>query len=333
MSSSDQGNFDLDPETKAAVRRFVQAGPQFKLPPETIRSLNYLTSMTPALDAVRDSITKQLGPTLAAFNQFDQYKINVLAPQLVQVAATMSNLNFGTRQLATSPGMKALAESMRWYRPFDYGVSAQMSETVAAITAGFAVSQQTDMLASMRPVMEQLNANLASTYKITHAFTVANSSALFGASQALAGLNESLKLKQSLITSDMARAIFASSEALRSIDALTLSKINLVADYAERVNALLDEDEALADVVEVVERRLIDRFKMSREAAHNAVRVLVWMTVFTGIFCGIMFGPAGLAAVIGAVYSASGLLNADSVSKKVASKVVPLDKGDDEAED
>ncbi|MCS3876844.1 hypothetical protein GII30_00630 [Gordonia amarae] len=327
MSTPGQGDFDIDPEMKAAARRFVQTGAQFKLPPETIRSLTYLTSMPPALDAVRDSIMKQLGPTLASFNQFGQYQANVPGPQLARVAATMSNLDFGTRQLATSPGMKALAESMRSYRAFDYGISAQMSETVAAInTAGFAISQQADILASMRPVMEQLNASLVSTYKITHAFTVANSSALFGASQALASLNESLKLKQSLITSDMARAIFASSEALRSIDAQTLSKIHLAADYAERVDAILSEDEAVATVAAEVEKRFIDRFKMSRRSAQKAVRALIWMTMFSAIMVGIFAGPHLVAQVISSVLSATGALNADNVSKYVAKKLVPDEK-------
>lgn len=167
MSTPGQGDFDIDPEMKAAARRFVQTGAQFKLPPETIRSLTYLTSMPPALDAVRDSIMKQLGPTLASFNQFGQYQANVPGPQLARVAATMSNLDFGTRQLAIAPGMKALAESMRSISSVRlWHLRAQMSETVAAInTAGFAISQQADILASMRPVMEQLNASLVSTYR------------------------------------------------------------------------------------------------------------------------------------------------------------------------
>lgn len=344
MSSSDRDAFGLDQATRDEAYRIAAAGLSFKLDPATTGALAKIAAAPPMMTNFHSGLAKQLAPSLAAFNQ-NSYKWEALGPELTRTIATLPGLNFSTAQFATLPGFKALIETT-WTLPrFDCLGVTQMQDTLDAIrkaanitsavqmpaaltlaTAAASMAKMPDMTAVMKPLMDQIRADLTQNYNISEAFTAANASALLSASQALAGINESIKLKQSLMTSELAQTIFASSQAIRSVDALTLSKINLAAAYAARVTTILDEDEGLADVAEAIERRFVDRFKMSREAAHNAVHVLVWMALFSAIVCGVVFGPTAVALVIGAVCSATGRLNADSVSRAAANKFVPIDK-------
>ena len=281
MSSSAKDGFPLDPKTRETARRLAQVGPQVNLSPATIGTLNKLAALSPGVDMYRQTIAKDMASTIAAFNQASNYRMNTLGPELARTASTIAGLQSMTAQFATSPGFRALAEGVRSYQRFDSTLTAQMkgiADTIlkaADVTAAWRSSnvlnvlaaanaqmaQNTEVIASIRPLMDQLNTNIAASYQIRDVLS-ANASAVVSASQMFTGISESLKLKQSLMTSEMAKAIYASSAALRDIDALTLSRINLATGYAERVAAMLDEDEALSTVASEVEKRFIDRFRM-----------------------------------------------------------------------
>lgn len=340
MSSSDKGDTE---GCRIAQAPSTQLASQLRLSPVVTGAITKIASLSPTLDYHRESIAKQMAPTLAMFNRINYDSPPSLQSELARTATTIAGLDNTRTQLINSPGYKTLADASRKQLGFDSVLSAQMkgisdsllkaanisaamppptaASALAAATARMA--QSPDIMASVRPLIEQIRSNIASTYRISEVFAATNAS-MFSASQTLTELNETLKVKQSLITSDLAKAVYASSAALRDVDALTLSRINLATGYADHVSTVLDEDAGLAEVAEVIKSRFIDRFTMSREAAQNAVHVLIWMALFSAIVYGVVYGPAAVSMLIGAVCSATGRLNADSVAKIAAKNLVPL---------
>ncbi|GAC58499.1 putative transposase [Gordonia hirsuta DSM 44140 = NBRC 16056] len=85
MSTSGAGNGNAYRKMQAdAARIAAQTALKIQFDPATVGALNQFASMSPALDAYGEGIAKQLAPALAAFNQANSFKMDVLTPELAR---------------------------------------------------------------------------------------------------------------------------------------------------------------------------------------------------------------------------------------------------------
>lgn len=163
----------------------------------------------------------------------------------------------------------------------------------------------------------------APAYNVSERWRKANVGALFGLSSTIASMRDSLELRGAAESSATARTLLGAAGALDSARVSALSRIELAPQYAGSVDEIISEDQAVAAVADAMERRLIDRFKISRNSAHNVVRVLIWFTT-AAIMIGITQGIPVLGNLIGMINDSADLFSPKEFSKKAAKKLVPL---------
>ncbi|MFF1554235.1 hypothetical protein ACFVX3_24695 [Rhodococcus erythropolis] len=104
--------------------------------------------------------------------------------------------------------------------------------------------------------------------------------------------------------------------------------LNLIADLdVDRDYLAFIEDELLADQVTAKAYRtavtaLVQRLKVPRKKARKMVIGLVWLSWFSSLMTLLLVGPAEAKAFAGAVLSASGKFNAESVANAIGNLVV-----------
>lgn len=167
--------------------------------------------------------------------------------------------------------------------------------------------------------------------KIAEQWRLTNSGALSGMGNSIASIRNTLELGGVTASSAMARTLIESASALDAARVSALSQIDLAPENAAFVDEILGEDQDAAFVAVAIERRLIDRFKISRASAHRVVRVIIWLSS-AAIMIGITQGIPILGQILSAFNDSLDLFSPREFSKKATKKLIPLPE-DEEAKD
>lgn len=101
-----------------------------------------------------------------------------------------------------------------------------------------------------------------------------------------------------------------------------LAEIDVEREYLKFVEDDLLADETTAKAYRTAVSVLVQRMKVPRKKARKIVVNLVWFTWFSTLMTVLLVGPNGAKAFAGAVLSATGRLNAESVANAIGNLVV-----------
>lgn len=277
MSPSGKDSTDAYRKMQAnAARIAAVTAPQFKLAPATMGALNTLNSMSPALDLYRDGLAKQMAPAIAAINQANSYRWDVLAPELARVASTLTSLNASTYQFATSPGMQALADSVRSYQQFDSIVFPQLTETLrGAIASSLGTEEFTRKLIQTSGFAEALQ-NIATVNVQLNNFTE----------------------MYAKITQPLTETLRAAYEGTKIFDNFDFSLLDDIDEDA--FEEFLDEHPELEETYEFIEETLVRRGLISRETFSRAGSRFKSSVIAKHLMIAVIMFSAGAALMFGA---------------------------------
>ncbi|NDZ93292.1 trehalose-6-phosphate synthase [Streptomyces sp. SID6673] len=249
--------------------------PKIQLDPGTIGALNQLVSMSPALDLYRESMAKQLAPALAAFNQANSLKMDVLAPELARTASTLVDLSAFTQNLATSPGMQALADSVRSYQQFDSIVSPQLAEAMRGVIATSVGTEEFARKFVQAPGFAETLQNIASIN-----VQVGNFAEMYAK-----------------ITEPLAETLRAAYEGTKFLDGFDFSVLDDIDEDA--FEEFLDEHPELEETYEAIEETLVRRGLISKETFSRAGARFKSSTVAKHLMVAVIMFSAGAALMFG----------------------------------
>ena len=262
MSSSDKGD--------TAGYRIAQVSTahltdQFRLSPEYTGALTNLASLSPALEFHRENIVKQLAPTLGMFNQLN-YNLNIMQPELTRLASTMFDIKIAPYQIATSPGMQALAESLRSFQQFDWAIAPEFTESLRSIVStSLGVQEATRQMFQTPGFSEALQGIAAASFKLNNFAEMYTHIAL--------PLTETL------------RAAYEGTKIFDNFDFSVLDNID-----EDAFEEFLGEHPELVETYESIERTIVrkglisketfsragGRFKSSKVAKHLMIAVIMF---------------------------------------------------------
>jgi len=276
MSQPDMDDAEAYRKMQATSSRIAaQVNPQIKLDPRTIGALSNVAAISPALDLYRDSMMKQLAPALASFNQFNNYKMDVLAPALARTASTLVDINAATSQLATSPAMRALADTMRSYQGFDSIVSPGLTEAMRGVIATSSNTEQFTRKLFQAPGFADALHNIA-----TMNVQVGNFAEMYA--------------KTTIPLVEKLRAAYEGTKIFDSFDFSLLDDVD-----EEAFEEFLDDHPELEETYESIERTLLGRGLISKETFSKAGARFKSSVVARHLMIAAIMFSAGAALIFG----------------------------------
>lgn len=243
-----------------------------------------------------------------------------ISEQLAASGPNVFDTYFGTGPGAIGQALDALKHT---YKPASISEALYGSKGLRSVydTVGSSLSQMAAGLIDTKS-MPGFGNTPGVVAQLAEKWRMANAEALTGLGNFVVS-SRGFDMGVATASSAMGRALIGSASVLDDARVAALAQIELAPQYAAIVDEILREDEDAALVAVAMERRLIDRFKISRASAHRVVRVIIWLCS-AAIMIGVTQGIPILGQVLSAFNDSLDLFSPREFSKKAAKKLIPL---------
>lgn len=294
----------------------------------TITAMKEITAAVNGFDAVRrvhnfdelfanmnviDGLVKlDIGQSVV-YPEFATTKLFDLQSELVQIIPDLTTQFRSPEIMGSIIAAGDLSKFVEPIPPITIGIADALASHVVApdITADLRdtmrnVVQASDAMQLFRSDLDQISASIMANSGIS-TFDFADTTKLFGDTKFVDAMT--VLVPQLPTLPDFA--------GLRLI-----ANLNIDRDYLAFIEDRLLADQITKKAYRTAVTAIVQRLKVSRKKARKMVVGLVWLTWFSSLMALMLVGPDEAKVVAGAVLSATGRLNADSVATAVGNFVV-----------
>ncbi|MFF2056332.1 MULTISPECIES: hypothetical protein [Rhodococcus] len=263
MGPSDKYDAEAIRKMRATAASAAAQMPQYKIDPHTISAMNSMVNAVRPLESFRNDMLKQMSPILESMNQMNNYKMDLVTPELAKTIDRLAEFDSIKQQFASPPWMQELRETMKGFEPV---VTPELTNMMRDVL-GTSVTT------------EQFARNVFSTPAITE--TIQSINVMNGQ----AGLFAETFTKSMAPVMESLRATFEQSKIFDDFDFSVLDDVDEGA-----FEDFLDEHPELEEAYESIEEQLVSqgliseetltktgsRFKSSRIAKHLMIAVIMF---------------------------------------------------------